>query len=63
LVENHNLNCPWRIVSVPDKIIDVEIYDWPKAIEFFLKYRNTFSKCKQIPIIEDKIIEEVKLIE
>ena len=41
-------------------MVDVEIYDWPKAIEIFIKYKKSFDKCKQVAII-DKTVDEVGL--
>jgi len=53
LIENHNANCPWRTLTVPESSINVDVIDKEKALENFKKYLNSFENMQKLPVLPD----------
>lgn len=63
LTEKHYHNCPWKIILVPDKITNVELYDESIGYKQFMDSKMSLKKCEELPMLPSYIYKEYEKFE
>lgn len=57
LIDKHNVNCPWKTLSIPDSLVEIDIYNEDKVFENFSHLKESLQKCQRLPYLVSSTCE------